>query len=292
VHTPLQVPPEHEKRFGYLKDKERRLYAAMVNYMDESMSEFIAAFQRKGMYENTLVILSSDNGGPIYGKGLVGSDQGAANNIPLRGGKLSDWEGGIRVNAFISGGFVPVHQRGTTMDEYMHIADWYATLCDIAGADPVDKKAKEANLPPIDSMNMWPLLSGQKSKGPREEIHLSEHALISGKYKLLTGGGLPQAQFKNITSDIVLFDGYWPGWGNQATIKTFIKWKNCKHGCLYNIIDDPFEKDNLATSEPDLLGKMIARLADLNKSVFRPDRGIETIEACTKWPGYYGPFVE
>ena len=44
--------------------------------------------------------------------------------MPLRGGKTSDWEGGIRVNAFASGGLIPLKTRGTMLDDYIHIADW------------------------------------------------------------------------------------------------------------------------------------------------------------------------
>ena len=48
------------------------------------------------MYDNTLIIFTSDNGGPIY-------EPGAASNHPLRGSKYNDWEGGVRTNAFVSG---------------------------------------------------------------------------------------------------------------------------------------------------------------------------------------------
>ena len=48
------------------------------------------------MYDNTLIIFTSDNGGPIY-------EPGAASNHPLRGSKYNDWEGGVRTNAWVSG---------------------------------------------------------------------------------------------------------------------------------------------------------------------------------------------
>eukprot|EP00510_Aplanochytrium_minuta_P002241 CAMPEP_0184012332 /NCGR_PEP_ID=MMETSP0954-20121128/4342_1 /TAXON_ID=627963 /ORGANISM="Aplanochytrium sp, Strain PBS07" /LENGTH=83 /DNA_ID=CAMNT_0026292285 /DNA_START=69 /DNA_END=317 /DNA_ORIENTATION=+ len=82
----------------------------MVQYMDHALGKMVAAFQAKGMWENTLMILSSDNGGPIYGlpvaptKPYARGVYGGANNLPLRGGKVTDWEGGVRVNAFVSGG--------------------------------------------------------------------------------------------------------------------------------------------------------------------------------------------
>jgi len=74
-------------------------------------------------------VVSSDNGGPL----------GSANNFPLKGGKFSDWQGGIRVNAFVTGGYLPENMRGQKTEGYIHIADWYATFCALAGVDPTDK---------------------------------------------------------------------------------------------------------------------------------------------------------
>lgn len=57
------------------------------------------------MWDNTLMVVGSDNGGPIY-------PNGGANNYPLKGGKMSDWQGGVGVNASMSGGFLPEKMRG------------------------------------------------------------------------------------------------------------------------------------------------------------------------------------
>ena len=59
-----------------------------------------------GMWNNTLLVFASDNGGPVYNNGTPG-----ASNYPLKGGKMSNWEGGIRVAAFVSGGAVPSNKR-------------------------------------------------------------------------------------------------------------------------------------------------------------------------------------
>ncbi len=65
-----------------------------------------------------------------------------ANNYPLRGGKTGNFEGGVRANAFVSGGLVPAARRGTKEDGLIAIEDWYATFCSLAGVDPADTKAK------------------------------------------------------------------------------------------------------------------------------------------------------
>ena len=63
---------------------------------------------------------------------------GVANNFSLKGGKVSDWQGGVRVNAFASGGYLPKNMRGKKSDGYIHIADWYSTFSSLAGVDPTD----------------------------------------------------------------------------------------------------------------------------------------------------------
>lgn len=57
----------------------------------------------------------------------------------------------------------------------------YATFCALAGVDATDHEAAAVGLPPIDSLDMWPLLSGAVQQSPRKEIHLSDQALISGQ---------------------------------------------------------------------------------------------------------------
>ena len=77
--------------------------------------------------------------------------------------------------------------RGTKTDEYIHLADWYATFSNLAGVDPTDDEAALAGLPAIDSLDMWPLISGQVSTSPRTDVPNSFNILISGDYKILTG---------------------------------------------------------------------------------------------------------
>lgn len=63
----------------------------------------------------------------------------------------------------------------------------YATFCALARVDVTDEKAAAAGLPPVDGMNVWPLISGQNSTSPRVDLPLSKQTLISGRYKIVTG---------------------------------------------------------------------------------------------------------
>ena len=105
VHTPYEVPEAYLKMFDFIDDKLRQVYHAMVKYLDDDVGEILDALKRKGLWDNLLFITSSDNGGPV-------SSNHAANNYPLKGGKNTDWQGGVRVNAFVSGGYLPEQMRG------------------------------------------------------------------------------------------------------------------------------------------------------------------------------------
>ena len=278
VHTPLQVPDDYLNKFSFIDDKDRMYYHAMVNYLDDVVGDLVSALKQKGMWDNLLYVTSSDNGGPVY-------PFAGANNYPLKGGKLSDWQGGIRVNAFVSGGHLPEIMRGQKTDGYIHLVDWYGTFCAIAGVDPTDEKAAKAKLPPVDSYNMWPFISGQTDVSPRTDIPASINALISGDFKILIGdigqAGWTGPQYPNQTN---------PAGGILATEKCG------DSGCLYNIKVDPEERKNLASSMPDKLKEMQEKFKKYLATYFDPDRGHSSPLACqaavNKYGGFWGPFVD
>ena len=273
-HDPYEVPDSYLKKFSFIDYYLRQIYHAMVTYVDDVVGALVDALKQKGLWDNLLFVASSDNGGPI-------STSRGANNYPLKGGKASDWQGGVRVNAFVSGGYLPENMRGKKTEGYIHIADWYATFCSLAGVDPTDKKAAKVNLPPIDSLNMWPLISGQNSTSPRVDIPVTYKTLISGDYKILT-------------EDIGEAGWTGPHYPNSShSVDAVAK---CGDGCLYNIKLDPLEHNNLATEMPDVLNMMQKKLAQYQSTRFNPDRGSEWPGACetaiNKYGGYWGPFVD
>lgn len=114
----------------------RQKYAAMVAFADEAIGNLTTLLKDRGMWQDTVFVFSTDNGGAVYDQVsnlkkntclLTTSFQGRAggNNYPLRGGKLTNFEGGIRVNAFVSGGYLPDHVRGTTYNGLVAAWDWY-----------------------------------------------------------------------------------------------------------------------------------------------------------------------
>lgn len=277
VHTPLQVPDKYLNMFSFIKDSQtRQYYHAMVAYLDDVVGELTDALKAKEMWDNLLFVTSSDNGGPVY-------PGGGANNYPLKGGKMSDWQGGVRVNAFVSGGYLPEKMRGQKTDGYIHLADWYGTFCAIAGVDPTDQRAAKAKLPPVDSYNMWPLISGQTTTSPRTDVPVSNVTLISGDYKIITGD-IGQAGWTG--------PHYPNGTNPKGGIKPIF---HCADGCLFNIKEDPYEYVDLAATMTDKLSEMQTKLKAYQNTHFNPDRGPVSPKACdaamNTYGGFWGPFV-
>jgi len=150
VHAPLQVPSNWTDLYPNITYGPRKNCQAMISAVDMSIGTIVDRLHAYDMYNNTLIIFSSDNGGP----------PDHANNYPLRGAKGDDFQGGVRVCAALNGGFLPDSVRGTTLSTgLIHIADWYATLGGIAGYNGTDDPAAAASgLPPVRSFDELSLM--------------------------------------------------------------------------------------------------------------------------------------
>ena len=165
AHEPIQLPRVYFDRQQSLVnasgvadyDHRRTTYQGMVAFMDEVIGNISAALRTKQMYNQTIIVYSSDNGGPSW----TCSHHLAANNWPLRGSKETDLEGGVRVGAFVSGGFMQTHAQrnvGHSLGGIIHIADWFSTLCALAGVSPIDDRAAKAGLPSVVRTTALPLV--------------------------------------------------------------------------------------------------------------------------------------
>lgn len=130
-YEPLRAPDETIAKMQYIEDYNRRKFAAMVSKMDDSVGELVKALKKKDMLSNTIIVFSTDNGGPAEGFNL-----NAASNWPLRGVKNTLWEGGVRGAGFIWSASLIRKPRRASL-QMMQIADWLPTLYAAAGADPL-----------------------------------------------------------------------------------------------------------------------------------------------------------
>ena len=167
VHNPWEEPPLS----GQIPNGSAwwdQTWGSMLNVLDKGIANVTTALRAKGMWETTLVVLVSDNGGA---PGASPSDPTGrttmANNWPLRGTKLTPWEGGTRVAAVVGGGFVPLRLRGSSSDVLMHMADWYPTLANLAGAVATDPAVVNGSVHDVDGMDMWPAITGANASSPR-----------------------------------------------------------------------------------------------------------------------------
>jgi arylsulfatase I/J len=259
----------------------------MVKLLDDILKTLVQKLQDAGLWDNTLLVFTSDNGGPNH------LEESGATNFDLRGGKYSDWEGGVRAAAFVSGGYLPHHRRGITIEQPVHICDWYKTLPMLAGVDVMSSTTlpETSRVPPVDAVNVWPLLMGQVETSPRHEIPLSQHSLIVGDYKL-------------IWKDQVKESGWTGSLSPNASSVPDDTVVNCSSGCLFHVARDRGEHFNLASEEPQRVQVMKERLIELRKGFFEnDDRGLDSCPPdidmpCACWMavnyygGFFGPYQE
>ena len=323
VHAPLEVPQTALDLFAFIEDDTRRKYAAMVYYVDTLIGRVVAALHAKDMWNDLIWMSASDNGGPVY-PGAGG------NNHPLRGGKHSNWEGGVRVNAYISGGYLPSSVHGRVAYGLSAICDVYTTFCGIAGVDPTDELAAASGLPPVDGVNLWPWVIGEVATSPRREVPLGAtnaevgHRPSKGgnnsKDQNDTGGNNSNDQKDSgtIVQGLIQADGWkllignvsqsfwqgpiYPNSTSEQKNNTKSQHVDCgvpssdgPHGCLFNLWNDPNEHENVADLYPDIVLALYQRIKSIQMTVFSPNRGVDQPQACETaihtWKGYWGPFL-
>lgn len=204
VHTPVDAPDEYKRLYDGVtfhaeaaKQDSRLRMAAMVSQIDAKIGQFIAALEKTGQRENTLIIFTSDNGGIESLKnayvGNVADSPLNSENDPLRAGKNTLYEGGTRVCAFANWPGVLKPQKFTTP---MHCVDWLPTIAAIVGYAP------ERDLK-WDGVNQWPALTGQSTPAAPRTIYIAkkqEASLRHGDWKLIVPAS-GNIQLFNIAAD-------------------------------------------------------------------------------------------
>ena len=141
VHTPIEGKPamveQYEKQIQEEMIHQNAHYAAMHESLDDNVQRILDELERKGIAKNTLVILTSDNGGFIN----ENNGQVVTSNAPLRSGKGSLYEGGVRVPLVIY--WPGVTTPGSVSNEPVHTADLYPTLLEMTGLPGEEEHNKD-----------------------------------------------------------------------------------------------------------------------------------------------------
>lgn len=208
-HSPIQPPAEWlakvKAREPGISERRANL-VALIEHLDDGIGKVIRSLKETGLYENTLIVFLSDNGGQLS----VG-----ANNGPLRDGKGGVYEGGLRIPAF----FVWPNQikSGSVSTQLALTMDIYPTVSEISGAKINHK---------IDGVSLLPILRNPDEKLMERDVFFTRReggpqyggqtiqAIISNNWKLLQNN--PYAPYE-----------------------------------LYNLSNDPLEKQNVLSSHGD-----------------------------------------
>jgi len=231
-HTPYQAPKEYIDRYPGIADPTRRTYAGMVACLDDEIGRVVAALDKKGMRDNTLILFHSDNGGTKNAMFAgVMADMSKVkipcDNGPYREGKGTLFEGATRVCALANW---PGHIKAQTVDGLIHAVDIYPTLAALGGASTVKCK-------PLDGVNVWSTIAEGKPS-PRAEIVYNVEPFR---------GAVRQGDWKFIWRTLL-----------PSSVD------------LYNLAQDPSEKNNLATAHPDKVAAFQRRLDALAKQAAKP----------------------
>jgi len=169
VHDPFQAPKEYFDRIKTEKDSVKRIYLAMTEALDDAFGSVMQKLKSAGLDDNTVILFISDNGGATYTR--------ATDNFPLKGGKCTHFDGGLRVPFFIRyPGIVP---RAELYHKAVSSLDIFSTIANIANAPlPADRV--------YDGVNLLPFLN-DTSRAPHEIFYWRNgysKAIRRGNWKL------------------------------------------------------------------------------------------------------------
>jgi arylsulfatase A len=225
-HTPIEAKPADVHHFTAKlnpdMNHQNAVYAAMVKNMDDNVGRILAQLKERNLEQKTIVIFASDNGG------FIGKDRGqtvpVTSNAPLRSGKGSLYEGGIRVPLIIH--WPGLSKAGAVCDESVTLRDLYHTLLPLA-KEEADHRTHD------DGMDISTLLKHPTAKLTREALYFHYPHYYS-----------------TTTPVSAMRQGDWK----------LLEYFEDRHIELYNLKEDLDEAHDLADQCPDKVAELRERL--------------------------------
>lgn len=249
VHTPMHATDDRLKKFAGIQDEKRRAYNAMMLAMDEAIGRVQKKLLEAGLEKNTLIYFIADNGGPA----MPSTAQNAAVNTPLRGGKRTTLEGGVRVPFIVSW---PGKLKPGIFSLPAIQLDLHATALAAAGV-----KA-EADWK-LEGVDLLPFLTGEKTGAPHDALYWrfgQQMAIRAGDFKL------------------VRYDG-------NADTMTGVRNQPVSTVKLYNLATDIGETKDLAAAQPEKVKELQSKWDAWNKDNIKPAWGSQHTENDGATPG-------
>ncbi|XP_012938399.2 arylsulfatase B-like [Aplysia californica] len=227
--------------------------SGMVSALDEGVGNFTQALKDKGLWDNTILVFSTDNGGETYSGG---------NNFPLRGRKFTLWEGGLHGVGFVTGGRLPV--KGLVSNELIHVSDWFPTLVGLAQGSLNGTK-------PLDGFDMWDTIS----RGTPSERTVLLHnidplfpkrgvPLYNDTFDTSVRAAVRVGDMKLITGDPG--KGKWIPPPGQKPERDPDGHNSDKNVWLFNITADPTEHHDLSGQMPETVRTLLGYLERFNET--------------------------
>jgi arylsulfatase A-like enzyme len=233
VHTPIEAPEEmvepYRERLRPELNHQNATYAAMVESLDTNAGRLLAKLEELGIADRTVVVFTSDNGGFINNN----RGQVVTNNTPLRSGKGSLYEGGVRVPLMVR--WPGVTPEGEVCRAPVSTIDFYPTLLEIAGlSGSADHNAS------VDGMSLVPILKKPDASLARDTLYWH-------------------------------YPHYYPTTAPVSSIRQ-ADWKLLHYYEddrveLYNLADDLGEERNLASGRAEVAGKLRKKLDTILQDV-------------------------
>ncbi|MGC6471280.1 MAG: arylsulfatase B [Parvibaculales bacterium] len=177
-HSPMQAKEEDIAKYPHRLDLpmgQKKTYAAMVDSLDQAIGQILDELDAQGLTENTIILFFTDNGG----FGGFGGD-----NTPLRGEKLTPFEGGVRVNALLR--WPDVIPADTVNENVISVLDMLPTLTHAAGIQSLHEKE-------IDGIDRWDAVLGKGEKDRGDPLYFTsnlstynyfQYGVLDGPWKL------------------------------------------------------------------------------------------------------------
>jgi arylsulfatase A-like enzyme len=229
AHAPYQAPQKSVDAYkDTIEDPMRRTYAGMITALDDQVGRIVAALEKKKMLDNTIIVFSSDNGGATNALFATGArspeerERELGAKQPASNGDLRGGKGSLHEGGVRVPAIVnwPAKLKPTVVNEPLHMVDVMPTLLVLAGAQGSPDH-------PFDGKDMWPTLAEGKPS-PNEDILINVEpfrgAIRKGRWKLVQIALLP--------GKVELFD----------------------------LAQDPGEKNNVADANPEVVIDLQARL--------------------------------